>query len=143
MYWSLPNQILFRPFPDQKKNLKEVEELLIGNRPTINRYMKCRKRRVSVRQLEKKKLQVAETERGSFTPLPVEVCCLKSVLIFANFTNFCQFRKKLNFVNLDSQEENEYSATHTSKNNSEKFLLINTFKIATRQLILEISLWFS
>lgn len=67
------NKINYFYFADQKKKLKEVEELLIGNRPTINRYMKCRKRRVSARQLEKKKLQVTETERGSFSPLPVEV----------------------------------------------------------------------
>ena len=48
-----------------------------GNRPTINRYMKCRKRRISVRQLEKKRLQISETERGSFGPLPFEVFLTK------------------------------------------------------------------
>ena len=60
---------------DSKKHLKDVEEALIGQRTTINRYMKCRKRRVSARQLEKKQLTVVQpdNEKGAFAPLPIEV----------------------------------------------------------------------
>lgn len=47
-----------------------------GQRPTINHYMKCRKRRVSARQLEKRQLSIVKTpvhEKGDFAPLPIEV----------------------------------------------------------------------
>ena len=64
-------------YSDSKKNLKDVEEQVTGGqRPTINHYMKCRKRRVSARQLEKRQLSIVKTplhEKGDFAPLPIEV----------------------------------------------------------------------
>ena len=60
-----------------------------NHRPTINRYMQCRKRRVSSRNLEKKKLQVVLTERGSFTPLPAEVW------VFISYAKFLFSMKSL------------------------------------------------
>ncbi|XP_012559645.1 F-box only protein 47 isoform X1 [Hydra vulgaris] len=56
------------------KKFKDIEENVYSLRPSICRYMKCRKR--TARHLDDKpfdQLPVISTKRGSFAPLPLEV----------------------------------------------------------------------